>query len=825
MKTNLKLLKFSFVICFLALAPGLPKLFSTANANTSIPSWTMNECGRVRTAQAQSRCATDLTRRRQSEICTNYDNPHRSDCESSVARIGSYDPISAINQSNQRGSIPGWTANDCGRHRDAQAQSNCAAALTRSRQQQCTNLDNPERSNCESSIARTGSYTAPATTPRTAQTNPRTATQEENKNGQQPAAGGQGQQGNDSSGNNSEGSGGNNSAAATPPGGTPPAEGSSDCQPSANGQPRICFKNPFPEAQSVGNHAALSGTDAFVDCNSQSAQSWGQVTTDRNQNTSQIWSGAWSQLGKKTAQEVNGIADAGQAAQKLDQAVKEAKDMYAKLMSCEAYRSLTAGGSFSSQQGGDRRQGSAKKEKKSADGQITCKSCGEETQDFEPCVKAANAYDAALVGQAAFSGYQQISNMDKTLDAQTNLDPNNPTSGISAQANVLRHQGNLATQQAAVDAGKTGLFFSMWSAMPDAETVEKRCVDDAMRGRLRANDLAQDLEKFVAEARRAAAQAQQQLRNADTTQIATAARREIQQACRKTLAGSCVINNSEAKDKMKQAAIMAGIEAFVNMGKAALLARQANRLDKLVDEVEAFDPTSLNYNPEDYFGSQCELNPMAEGCDNFVSQRSFGFGDGGPIQIHGLTQATTFDRGESFNDGSDSAVIPSNPSREDVPRPVGAFDPGSKGPTGFVGNTPGAAEIKEGGGNLAGGGGGGGVGSAGSPPGGPGGAGGAGAAPQMARPTGATANGYGGGTGSIRLGGGYGAQGSRGADAGTDNPFGDLFGGKNPQGALDFRDPASQGDIASKDASIFSIITNRYGIVQQSDRLLEYERD
>lgn len=449
-----------------------------------------------------------------------------------------------------------------------------------------------------------------------------------------------------------------------------------------------------------------------------------------------------------------------------------------------------------------------------------------------------NAYDALMVGQAAFSGYQSFSYTDHTLDLQANMNPNDPTAPLSAQESALRKQAQLASQQAALDAGKGAAYLALWQQIPTAEDALKKCEEDARRSiTARPEVFAEYYEEFKQLIERSFPQQVGNQRciafTGTDAQVALQwpplqGRRNValtaRAICQETFGGSCTIMNGEARDKMLAAGIAAGIEGMVNMGKAALLNRQANKIGGLIDDIEAFEPTPLGYEQDDFFGSPCELDPLSPECAGHVSSRSYDFDAGGPLQIHGLQHATTFERGDVNDPTVSDQGSASTTNRSNVARPVGTFDDAPRGSGGFADRIPGAADVRSGGAAGGGAGGGGGPGSAGGAPQATGGGGG-GDAPRMANPrTNAIANSYQGGGGSLRFGGGSGAQG-RGPSSEPENPFSNLFGQNGPgNGDLNFRDTASDEGIAGEDVSIFKIITNRYSAVQQSDRLLRYER-
>jgi hypothetical protein len=789
----------------------------------------------TREPQQERSCQVQICIRRQftsNSAPQNFITRARQDCERNVP------PVAAASAS---ASIPQWTMSDCGRNRSAEGQRNCAEQLIRRRQSEvCRNYDNPERSDCENSVARTGSFTDPENPTRepAADEDPADITD----GGPQPAT-------------DAADTGPQPAPNVTDPGGAgDPAQ--------CNGLTATINFNGTPSSRGSDrlNIPANARQITFDQCSDLLGEEWSTArVTDggRRRQSQEVWRGTFAKLAESRNAEMRNVGAQG-IATVLSRTSADAARLANVLLRCESIRSMTGvdpdsqTASSSSRQGGreDRegrggRQGS-NATKKSADGSIECRSCGEQTQDYTACARAVNAYDVAMVGQVAFSGFQQLSYMDSTMDAQMNMDPNSPTAGLEAQRSGIQAQGNLATQQAGVDAAKAAAFLAMWQQIPDADDVVNKCVQDA-RGRMvdmTGNggigtihaEFQAAIESAVASTGNSAClQVVRQGGSPSGTgapvQIATFTAQSnsenaIREQCWAQLnADSCILMNQEARDKMKQAAILAGIESFVNMGKAALLNKQAKRISGLIDEVEEFAPQTLTYEEDDFFGSECLANPEAPGCDSSLSQQRYDFGSNEPLQIHGLSQASTFGRESS---GDPAAVGPdvrgTGADRDDIATPIGTIDPGRKEGGGFVDRLPGAGQVKSGGPTGGGGGGGAGGGGGGAPPSAAGGRGGDG--PRMASPTNPTvARSYAGGGGTVRLGGGGGGLNSRRPAAENENPFEGLFGNQGPtDDSLNFRDLANNDDIASDGGtSIFKIINSRYSAVRESDRLINYE--
>lgn len=639
---------------------------------------------------------------------------------------------------------------------------------------------------------------------------------------------------------------------------------------------RLTYSGGSAEPIRFTNFSSLPERMTVEQCQQLTSRNWEEVTVQdggrSRVTTEQVWEGAFVALINKANQELNNKFVASEIASVINNYAQLGQRLARSLTQCEAFRSVTGftpADSGSERTQTQRRGTSRGNQRASADGQITCRSCGPQTQDYNACVSAVNAYDVALVGQAGFSGYQQLSYMDTTADIQANLRPDDAAAPLRGQEQALRAQSGLMQNQATVDGAKAATFVTMMNRIPTPEELVERCVQDGRRanavdlvagentqiGRLyqkyissfqtlmssaEANAIdpqnadqarAQQITRCLAASNGASgnggAAAQVNLPTAANAQAASSTNlNALRRQCQQAVANDpCVLQNQQARDKMKAAAIASGLEALVNAAKAALLARQANKVGDLVEDVEGFSPQALNFQ-EDFFGSECELNPAADGCDGFVDKRSYDFGAGEPLQIHGLDRASSI--GGRLNDDLPDGVNDAGSSSTDrsgVNGPVGSIDPGKKEGGSFTDRIPGAATVRSGGGSGGGGGAPGGAAGAGGIPQGAGGRGGAADAPRMASPK-AIGNTYDGGSGSLRFGGGGGLNRRPAGEDGAENPFANMFkNGEGPQdGTLNFRDTASNEDIAGEEQSIFAIITNRYGAVQKSDRLLKYER-
>lgn len=572
------------------------------------------------------------------------------------------------------------------------------------------------------------------------------------------------------------------------------------------------------------------GSSIFQRCSKHTHLDWAEVVKSDDPN---IWNLGWKNFAKKIADEFSQNASGcDKLKPRIESLPSALKDFANELVFCEAVRKITSKSDFN-----DSKQiiGGKTATQTSLDQKIKCNSTGAETRDYKACVKTLNFYNGALVGTTVFTQVQELGYQGHTIENSV-LDPNDPTAGLKSQKKDIEKRAGMTQTRAGLDMAKGAALLALWQSIPTAQDVTKECAaGNESRIRIINDKYLEFINKIKLDltALSSVPDLRISVDNAVTKLNTSSSNGPLQpnsiaKSCRTHVSGNYVILNTEARDAIKEAMILAGIDGIKHQTAASLLKKQANEVGKVINEVDNFNPTGLEYFGEEFSGSECALNPAAEGCDDFVNQRSFGFGSNAPIQIHGMENASNFGRNnEAANPTSrDSETSPVD--RSDAPKPIGIFDPAAENPSGIL-DPQGAASVSNdgaGAGGASGGSSGGGVAGGGSPPPAPGGAPNS-QAPRMGLPNAGNSNlAYSRGTGAIRAGGGRGAQGSRGAEGdGSENPFAGLFGKENPEGAnLNFRGSASEeGEINSPDTSIFQIISDRYIAVHGNDRLLMYE--
>jgi|GEM_PF-6163295 len=622
-----------------------------------------------------------------------------------------------------------------------------------------------------------------------------------------------------------------------------------------------------------------SASNLFKRCQSMLPEDkkWSDVITTKSSTPkADIWTNAWNEFAHKQQNELYDIK--GEDPKKLLNFYTKFNADLAKLQrdiaSCEAMRSLTKGSDYTDPESTISGKSSLKQ---SVDGKIKCGSAGPETQDYKACLKALNVYNGALVGTAVFTQVQTVKYQGDSFESAAGLNPNDPTASLKAQKNDIESRAQLTNQRAGLDMAKAAGLWTFMEKIPDHSDLKSRCNADATGGnpkisydhiRNKTLEIINNFYNIDFPSKNQSSLAPQNpakiitltlnkydgnqeelpLYNAKSTpgqlesEIAEKVRLKYKRAkelmgtklsitkyCDMALNTPELLLNGPARQGLKAAMIAAGIDGVKHKVTADQLNKQANQVGKVIDDVNNFDPSQLpEFQGQDFQGSECALNPSADGCDEFIQERSFGFQDSSPIQIHGMENASSFKRGDrdtnttGDNDSEDST----GPSG--APKTVGSFDRRVAKNSGFEGRMPGKADVSSDGPSAGGGGGGGGgsAGGGGSPP-----------ASQVQQPQGEqgprmnnagnSRAAYSGGGGSLRRSGGGGAMGSR--DSGNDdkgNPFDKLFGDKDPTQSetLNFRETASgEAQINTPDTSIFEIISDRYVNVQKQDRLLEYK--
>lgn len=566
-----------------------------------------------------------------------------------------------------------------------------------------------------------------------------------------------------------------------------PARGGGDISAGGCGNVSGLARNIPPKHKDNG--IAALGSQQFKKCLEYTSYGWQDIV---QKDQSNIWERGWLLFYKEQA--------SNNDCNQLKESLEAFRD---ELITCEAYRQITQNIDYTDSNATD---GGTPATKTSLDQKIKCQSRGAETQDYVTCVKTLNAYNAALVGTTVFTQVQELGYQGHAIENSV-LDQNDPTAGLKAQKKDIEKRASMTQTRAGIDVAKGALLMAQWQSIPTPQSLMKQC---------RANNNAMNaINNKTSETANAAG-----IIGINPTRpeaIASSCNAEIR-------SNKNIFLNLAAKDALKQAMILAGIDGIKHSVAANLLKKQAGQVGKVINEVDNFNPTGLEYFGDEFNGSECALNPAAEGCDEFLNQRSFGFGSNAPIQIHGMQNASMFGRNDSEIAGGNNNAAASPVDRTDAPTPIGFFDVAANNPSGLIDTTRAAGVTSDGPGSGGGAGGGAGGGSAGG-----GGGGGRGApsdAPRMGLPAAGTTNlAYSRGTGAIRGSGGRGAQGGRNSEGKAENPFAALFGAENANGAnLNFREGASEeGQINMPDTSIFEIISGRYMAVHQNDRLLQYE--
>lgn len=610
----------------------------------------------------------------------------------------------------------------------------------------------------------------------------------------------------------------------------------------------------------VKKKAQYSGSVLFKRCQKMLPKNvdWKDVITTKSSIPKKdIWTNAWNQFAYKQKHKLNQLS--GKRSQDLIDFYTKFNtgldELQGKIARCEAMRSLTKGTDFTDSDATVSGKPSAKK---SVDGKIKCVSAGPETQDYKACLKALNIYNGALVGTAVFTQVQTVKFQGDSMESMSGMDPNDPTAGLKAQKDNLEGQAKITGQRAGLDVAKAAGLWATMASIPDHGDLKKRCNTDAKNKisyrpikdkskelvkafySIDVTDSAQpgNINIHVPNGQGApnGTPAQQALLNQiqskkENIEQILSSHNNIKKYCNIALNNAPeLLVNQKAREGLKQAMIAAGIDGVKHKLTADQLNKQADQVGGIIDEVNQFNPEELpEFQGQDFQGSECALDPSAEGCDEFVQERSFGFQDTGPLQIHGMENASNFKRGEGPKKANgDNNASTGQTDRSGAPKPIGIIDPKVANKSGFDGRMPGAAEVsRDGPAQASGGGGGGSAAGGGSPP-----------PSQVAQQkqgeqgprmsdAGNSRVAYDGGGGSLRRSGGRGAMGNNSTDDEEGgNPFADMFGDNDPTQSetLNFRDTASaENQINTPDTSIFEIISDRYVNVQKQDRLLEYK--
>lgn len=418
---------------------------------------------------------------------------------------------------------------------------------------------------------------------------------------------------------------------------------------------------------------------------------------------------------------------------------------------------------------------------------INCTSKGIETLDYNPCVKFAQNASLMDVAQQAIHKGQELYYADKAMSAQADVakSDNTATAALEALKTGVKSQKEMMEQRAALDTGKLAALASMYMDMPDMSTLKSKC------GAYRLPD-----------------------------ELSGTAN-----ACEQTLSvqpGFGFLMNGMAKEKMKAKLVKVGIDVGSDAVMAGLLAKREGDLNKAIANVEAFKPIDpLAPQQDNLQTTYCQQNPGDAKCLTGGLERTFDMMNDNVITFGEGGTGASFNANNPFSDSTNTNSNAVSPNTKNSITGVGSTIAAAQQGSGLA-DPIAAGTITKGG--AAPGGGGGGGGGGGSLGGGGGGApGGQGNPGGVSAAIGGKAPAYNGGSGFSIVGNGSGLRNNKGKDAKEDNPFGKLFGkNTNANGALNFRDPASQ-KVGDKKDNIFDMISKRYTTVSGEKRLIEYE--
>jgi hypothetical protein len=541
----------------------------------------------------------------------------------------------------------------------------------------------------------------------------------------------------------------------------------------------------------------------------------------------------------------------------ISDAIEGADRTLFTLMNCEAYTATTEA---YTEYKNDEYEGP--QTKTSFDGKIECKSEGIETQDYPACKKMVNAYDGVFAGRIAIDAVQQIDYQSHTMDTQMTLQKDmqdDPTAGLKAQQSSVSKQAGMMNQKAAAEAAGLAVLWKYYNEMPGPEDLKAKCEAIAQTNnyptlmnsyKIFIQRLAQKIKPLfdnhligfpgiqVSGSPTEGMPAKIMI-TTNNPQVIVAGmgvgfsvpqtdmgdgNQEIANHCTEFLMNGthALLQNQEAKDKIKGAMIMAGVDIAKYLAQAALLKKQAGKIGDAIDKVEAFTPEDMAYDDQDVLTTECQINPSAPACRTPGLASARGFYDGGitisGFQGGGQTTATASTDDKTSDDSSAVGTTAGGPT---VPGLGGIDNPVAKASGLDRNNLPGAASSKS---TAGGGGGGGGGGSVpnGSAPSGGGGSVAGGGGGQAAIPSGGKKIAYSGSSsGSLSYGGGSSRK--KITKKKSANPFGSLLGKKRSKGGvLNYRGIASKG-IGSKKGSLFNMISTRYSNVNKEKRLMQYK--
>lgn len=465
-------------------------------------------------------------------------------------------------------------------------------------------------------------------------------------------------------------------------------------------------------------------------------------------------------------------------------------------------------------------------------GELKCVKVGPETHDYMDCKRIINYIDGFAIGKQAMqvqqtyrAGAKQIDLQGEYMEKQRSEEGARITDAMNIQKESLQQQGNLAYEMAAFDAAQAGTLLSMLNNFPLPETQISKCEDNLRDTPLET--LISSTAKQIAE-NAIISSGGEGGENVALPQLIAGIQSKvfggesIKDLCQKAISsryssGNKMFLNTKVRDTMKAIAIKAGLEALANGAKGALLHDQAGLVEDAMKDVEEFEaPDFPIAEVPEATVSECLADPEIEGCIPPTGAGFEGFRTQGLTGSFGGSANLGDLNGGNLNDNEgDGSSGAGATKRGVIPENFGTVQNESLADTNFEDKAR-AGSIKAG--SIApGGGGGAGAGGGGS---GGGGGGGRGPASKKNAPSGTrdiNVKTKGTGLGSF---GGRGSIGSK--KSNNSNPFSKLLGKKSGAGnkTLNFRGPAQ---IGNKKGSLFEMITNRYNVVQNKDRLLKYK--
>lgn len=489
----------------------------------------------------------------------------------------------------------------------------------------------------------------------------------------------------------------------------------------------------------------------------------------------------------------------------------------------------------------------------SMDGQIKCKSEGVTTIDYPACTKAITAYNSFFLGTQAVNSFHQIDLASSNIDAQSSVNADDPTSGLTAQQSSINKQEDQMKEKAMVQGAKMATLMQMIRLIPDKSAVTEKCSSQGVLGyasegsdslfstyNTTASSIVEGFGKDISKKVQVILEKSYgvsikkiETTNSDRTDNATLQTATVDIApvinnmynetdiCEEVYGKNNMTPNTKAIDTLKSAVAQAAMEMGKDLMMAHLLGKRSDQIDGLKSKLNNYDPSSaVTFLPAE-LAKFCQTNPDDPRClGGGLPQGASQFGTGGMnIQFGEAGGATTFANGDiqegiasqQATDGS------TDPAGLDIAPGFGAT--ATKG-GGWSGAGRGPASLKAAGGGSGGGGGGGLPGGVSAPSGG-----------NLAGPSnGQSAYGnykssakklsYGGGGNKALYGGSRSA--ARKKPSKSTNPFAKMFGKRKKNGKLNFRNVASK-EIPKSGRSLFERISSRYENVNKAKRLVTYE--